>query len=130
MKKFFITIACILAFFTVQANDTIPILNTVFHGINTLLNITRPVTVVQETPVVVNQPVVVTYPVVDTTLPGDRIVYGNGGVIYVVRSGVTYKYLPPPRPVYHPPPKIQHRPPKHFQPNGRHRKPHPAPRRR
>lgn len=130
MKKFLITIVCGMAFFTVQANDTIPILNTVFHGINTLLNITRPVTVVQETPVVVNQPVVVTYPVINTTLPGDQIVYGNGGVIYVVRAGVTYKYLPPPRPVRRPPPRIQHRPTNHFKPNGGHKQHRTPPKRR
>ena len=46
MKKLIAIFCCVMIFNIVKANDAIPIINTVFHGINTLINLTRPTTVV------------------------------------------------------------------------------------
>lgn len=119
--KIFLTFTCGMLILVAQANDTIPILNTVFHGINTLINLSRPVTVmpvIPATPVIVQsvEPTVqVVYPTVHYTYPGDQIVYGQGGVIYVIRSGTYYRYFPPPLPppMYHP--RVKHPGPNHHR---------------
>jgi len=121
--KALLTLAVTVAVFgQVYANDTIPILNTVFHGINTFLNITRPAQVVVTQPAVVPvQPVVVTQPtaVVTPVTPTPQIYYVNGQAM-IIQNGVYVPYVVPygPRYVRHPaPPKHHNRHP----PPGRER---------
>lgn len=126
MKALLTLVVTVVVFGQVYANDTIPILNTVFHGINTLINITRPTqvvvtqpTVVPAQPVVVNQPTVVTTPpaVVTTVPPTPQIYYVNGQAM-IIQNGVYVPYVVPYGPRYVRPPA----PPKH------HNR-HPPPRR-
>ena len=129
--KALLTLAVTVAVFgQVYANDTIPILNTVFHGINTLLNITRPTQVVVTQPTVVPaQPVVVTQPatvvttqptaVVTPVTPTPQIYYVNGQAM-IIQNGVYVPYVVPYGPRYVRPPA----PPKHHNrhhPPGRER---------
>ena len=117
MKALLTLVVTMAVFGQVYANDTIPILNTVFHGINTLLNITRPTqvvvtqpTVVQTQSVVVNQPnVVTTQPAVVTTVtPQPQIYYVNDQAM-IIQNGVYVPYVVPYGPRYVRPPA----PPKH-----------------
>lgn len=104
MKKIFI-IACICGIVGIaQANDTIPIINTVFHGINTLTNLFRP-TIVTTVPVVTTPaPVVVTTPppppvVVNQPVVQTPVVYVNDP--YVYQRPYVYRPVPPPPPRPH-----------------------------
>ena len=117
MKALLTLVVTVAVFGQVYANDTIPILNTVFHGINTLLNITRPAqvvvtqpTVVQTQPVVVNQPTVVTtQPAVVTTVTSTPQIYYVNGQAMIIQNGVYVPYVVPYGPRYVRPPA----PPKH-----------------
>lgn len=108
MKALLTLVVTVAVFGQVYANDTIPILNTVFHGINTLLNITRPTQVVVTQPTVVPaQPVVVTQPTVVTTQPAvvttitptPQIYYVNGQAM-IIQNGVYVPYVVPYGPRY------------------------------
>lgn len=118
MKKSLIFGFCFIVG-SLTANDAIPIINTVFYGINTLTNLTRP-TVVVETPVYA-QPAQVVYstPVVETPVytvpttyyystPSNVVIYSNG--CYYRRP--YYRPLPPPPPRYRPAPSHHHRGPR------------------
>ena len=120
MKALLTLVMTVAVFWQVYANDTIPILNTVFHGINTLLNITRPTQVVITQPAVVPaQPVVVPQPatvvttqptaVVTPVTPTPQIYYVNGQAM-IIQNGVYVPYVVPygPRYVRHPPPPKHH----------------------
>lgn len=115
MKALLTLAVTVVVFGQVYANDTIPILNTVFHGINTLLHITRPTQVIVTQPAVVPaQPVVVT-----PVTPTPQIYYVNGQAM-IIQNGVYVPYVVPygPRYVRHPaPPKHHNRHP----PPGRER---------
>lgn len=108
MKALLTLVVTVAVFGQVYANDTIPILNTVFHGINTLLNITRPTQVILTQPAVVPaQPVIVTQPTVVTPMP--QIYYVNGQAM-IIQNGVYVPYVVPygPRYVRRPPPPKHH----------------------
>ena len=120
MKALLTLVVTVAVFGQVYANDTIPILNTVFHGINTLLNITRPTQIVVTQPAVVPaQPVVVTQPTVVTPTP--QIYYVNGQAM-IIQNGVYVPYVVPygPRYVRPPvPPKLHNRHPPPGRDRGR-----------
>lgn len=125
MKTLLTLVVTVTVFGQVYAkNDTIPILNTVFHGINTAVNIFRPAQVVVTQPAVVQtQPVVVTQPAVVTTQPTvvtatPQVYYVNGQAM-IIQNGVYVPYVVPygPRHERRPPPRDHHRP----QPPGRGR---------
>ena len=108
MKALLTLVVTVAVFGQVYANDTIPILNTVFHGINTFLNITRPAqvvvaepTVIQTQPVVVSQPTVLTtqQAVVTTVTPQPQIYYVNGQAM-IIQNGVYVPYVVPYGPRY------------------------------
>lgn len=123
MKALLTLVVTVAVFGQVNANDTIPILNTVFRGINTFLNITRPTTVVVTQPTVVPaQPVVVTQPTVVTPTP--QIYYVNGQAM-IIQNGVYVPYVVPYGPRYiRPParPKHHNRHPPPGKRKGRKRK--------
>lgn len=130
MKALLTLVVTVAMFGQMYANDTIPIINTVFHGINTFINITRPTQVIVTQPTVVQaQPVIVTQPTVVTTQPTvvtpvcstPQIYYVNGQTM-IIQNGVYVPYVFPYGPRYirhltpsrhhnrHPPPwKIQRR---------------------
>lgn len=134
MKALLTLVVTVAVFGQVYANDTIPILNTVFHGINTLLNITRPTQVVVTQPAVVPaQPVVVTQPTVVTTQPAvvttvtptPQIYYVNGQAM-IIQNGVYVPYVVPYGPRYvrrpHPPKHHNRSPPPGRGPGRGHRR--------
>ena len=110
MKKLIVLICfcCI----SIYANDAIPIINTVFHGINTAINLTRPAIVIQE-PVVVQPtvaPVIVRpAPVIQEIPVVPTVVYPNGYYeVYPTYSYPRryyyrgyYRPIPPPPRRYH-----------------------------
>lgn len=110
MKKY-ILITMMIGTITVMANDTLPILNTVFHGINTLFNVTKPTTIIIQQAV----PARVVYPTVNTIYTTDKIVYHNN-IIYIYRDNRYYRYV---KPIYYLPP------PNHYirRPQKDHRRP-------
>lgn len=113
MKVLLTLLVTVAVFGQVYANDTIPILNTVFHGINTLLNITRPTQVILTQPAAVpTQPVIVTQPTVVTPMP--QIYYVNGQTM-IIQNGVYVPYVVPYGPRYirrpHPPKHHNRSPP-------------------
>ena len=123
MKALITLLVTVAVFGQVYANDTIPILNTVFHGINTLLNITRPTQVIVTQPAVVPaQSVVVTQPAVVTPVtPTPQIYYVNGQAM-IIQNGVYVPYVVPygPRYVRRPhPPKHHNRSPPPGRGHGR-----------
>lgn len=89
MKKIFLILFVCTVTGTVIANDTIPILNTVFHGINTILNIARLTTVVV-TPTPVTQLVVIQPTIYQPAyiVNGQPIYLVNGQ--YVIYQNSTY----------------------------------------
>jgi hypothetical protein len=109
--KALLTLAVIVAVFgQVYANDTIPIINTIFHGVNTLFNITRPAQVVVTQPTVVPaQPVVVTQPALVTPVTSTPQIYYVNGQAMNIQNGVYVQYVVPYGPRYVRPPA----PPKH-----------------
>lgn len=120
--KIVFTLFIILGTYVLQANDAIKIINTVFHGINTVTNLARPPTVVV-TPGSVVTPVV-TYPTV--VYPQNEVIYLMNGQYMILRNGVYLPYIhlsPPryypyslryvhPRSVYRPQPKRPRSPPR------------------
>jgi hypothetical protein len=116
MKKVYILIVICFCFISnIKANDTIPILNTVFHGVNTVLNVVNgPRVIVQETPKVINvtppQVINPAPPVVINPPPPTVIVTSPPKVIYYKEPKVLY--MDPNRPyvIY---PERKHRHHKH-----------------
>lgn len=110
MKAFLTLITVVTLVVTVKANDTIPILNTVFHGINTVVNVLKPNTVVV-TPVtdqtVVVQPAV--QPVTVVT-PTPTIYYINGRPM-IIQNGYYVPYVIPAKPILPPPVVRYHKKP-------------------
>lgn len=102
MKKILFIVCFCCA--TIYANDAIPIINTVFHGINTAVNLTRPTVIYQEPAVV--QPIQST--VIVPNVP--PVVYPNGYYeVYPTYYSYPrsyyyrgyYRPMPPPSPRYH-----------------------------
>ena len=112
MKAFLTLITAVTLVATVEANDTIPILNTVFHGINTVVNVLKPTTVVV-TPAA-NQTVVVqpTAQPVTVVTPTPTIYYINGRPM-IIQNGCYVPYVIPARPNYYPAVRHHKMPPVH-----------------
>ncbi len=100
MKKVCILIVICFSFIPIiNANDTIPILNTVFHGINATLNIMHgPRVIVQETPKViyVTPPAVINpaRPIVINPPPPAVIVTPPPKIIYYTEPTILYLNKP------------------------------------
>jgi hypothetical protein len=125
MKAFLTLITAVTLVATAEANDTIPILNTVFRGINTVVNIFKPTTVVV-TPAT-NKTVVVqptTQPVTIVT-PTPTIYYINGRPM-IIQNGCYVPYVIPTKPIYRPAVRYHkipaHRPYNHHPPAKRENK--------
>lgn len=128
MKKLLLFLCC-FCFGITYANDTIPIINTVFHGINTVANVIRQhnqVVIAPQPIVPVQQVVTVQEPVIQQTqtLVQPTVYYINGQY-YVIENGRYVPYVVPIVTTY--PQHIIYRrvsPIRYFFPGHRHHRSH------